>query len=88
MDFKTLLDWHCAGYDLTKYEIDELEKLFIISIDNNINNKDIAPNHICEACCVEENSLWLLCLANVLDKLKPLKKKIGKRTILLQNNKC
>ena len=74
MDYKTLIDWHCSGNILNKQDIEILEMELTQSIIDikEISSVDIAPPHICKVCLLSENSLWISCLAKVLDQLRPI----------------
>tara|TARA_Y100001968_G_scaffold333383_1_gene395868 strand:+ start:924 stop:1217 length:294 start_codon:yes stop_codon:yes gene_type:complete len=73
MDYKTLVDWHCSGNSLDLEDLDKLEielETILNKLDKN-SLLDIAPSHICKACLLAEKSLWISCLAMVLDQLRP-----------------
>tara|TARA_Y100001968_G_scaffold240110_1_gene223638 strand:+ start:3758 stop:4051 length:294 start_codon:yes stop_codon:yes gene_type:complete len=75
MDYKTLIDWHCSGNVLDEDDIEilEIELTQSIKAIAEISSIDIAPPHICKVCLLSENSLWISCLAKVLDQLRPIK---------------
>ena len=89
MDYKTLIDWHCSGNKLDIEDLEILDSEFneCMKGSNTSYYFDIAPPHICNSCMIAENSLWISCLASVLDQLKPIEK-ANQRTKKLFNFLC
>ncbi len=72
-----LLECHAAGTVITKQEarlLDlELEsQLASIKISRTQGCIRVAPDHICKAASVCKGSLWITCLAAVLDQVHPV----------------
>ena len=76
MNYQMLLECYSKG---VKISIDEAELLDIelysqlesIKVSRSQGCIDVAPDHICQASNVCEGSLWITCLASVLDQLIP-----------------
>ena len=75
MDWKTSLDWYCAGNTLEEEDFDLLEKHYIkvITQDDTDQLYEQAPKHICNQSKTPEGSHWIKVVAVVLDRLNPVK---------------
>ena len=76
MNYQLLLECYSSGSELTKDELQMLEieldtQIESIKFSRNQGCLEIAPIHICNAALVCEESLWITCLAAVLDKCSP-----------------
>lgn len=72
-----LLECHAAGTLISKEEAQlldlELEsQIESIKVSRTQGCIEVAPNHICHATSVCDKSLWITCLAAVLDHLTPV----------------
>ena len=76
MNYQLLLECYSSGSEMTKDELQMLE----IELDTQIESikvsrtqacLEIAPKYICKAALVCEDSVWITCLASVLDKCSP-----------------
>ena len=72
MNYQLLIESYCFGQSLDQHEIEMLS----LELDTQISNLSIslnlgclvsAPMHICEALNLEKNSLWITCLAQLID---------------------
>lgn len=75
MNYQLLIESYIFGQSLDNNEIEML----CIELDNQISNLSIslnlgclakAPIHICEALNLKKNSLWITCLAQLIDSHK------------------
>ena len=76
MNYQLLLICYSSGSEMTKDELQMLEIELITQIESiKVSSTQgclkIAPKHICDAALVCEGSLWITCLAAVLDKFSP-----------------
>ena len=81
MNYQLLIESHSFGTKLSNQEIDLLSLELETQIMNMKISKDFdcftsAPTHICKGLNLREGTLWIMCLAEILDIYKPLK--IGK----------
>ena len=83
MNYQMLLECYAAGISITKQEV----KLLDLELESQITSIQYsrtegciktAPDHICKAANLSKNSLWITCLATVLDKIIPVA--IGKKS--------
>ncbi len=75
MNYQLLLEWHAAGTAINAQEVQLLEleldsQIASIKVSLTQGCIEIAPNHICKAALVAKGSLWITCLASILDQLK------------------
>jgi len=72
MNYQLLIESYSFGTKLSNSEV----KLLILELDTQILNLDLsidiqclksAPNYICKALKLREDSLWITCLAEVID---------------------
>ena len=72
MNYQLLIESYSFGTTLSKSEI----KLLSLELDTQILNLNIsiqsaclksAPNHICKGLKLKKGSLWITCLAEVID---------------------
>ena len=77
MNYQLLIESYSFGANLTNQEID----LLIIELDTQIMNLKVsleidclkpAPKQICERLKLKEKSLWITCLAEIIDIHKPV----------------
>ena len=83
MNYQLLLEWYSEGTKLTEQEIELLELELYSQIESikalhEQGCLKIAPDHICKGAYVGKGSLWISCLASVLDQLSP--REIGSRS--------
>ena len=76
MNYQLLLECYSSGSEMTKDELQMLEieldtQIESIKISRTQGCMKIAPIHICKAALVCEGSVWITCLASVLDKCSP-----------------
>ncbi|ABX09386.1 hypothetical protein [Prochlorococcus marinus] len=76
MNYQLLLEYYSSGTNFTLQEIDLLDielysQLESIKVSSSQGCLEVAPDHISKACSVCRGSLWITCLAAVLDKIKP-----------------
>ncbi len=76
MNYQMLIECYASGSDITKDEIQMLEieldtQIESIKVSRTQGCLEIAPKHICHASFVCEGSIWITCLASVLDKFTP-----------------
>ena len=76
MNYQLLLECFSSGSEMTKDELQMLEieldtQIESIKVSRTQGCLQIAPKHICEAALVCEGSIWITCLASVLDKCSP-----------------
>tara|TARA_Y100001968_G_scaffold208781_1_gene191884 strand:- start:90 stop:389 length:300 start_codon:yes stop_codon:yes gene_type:complete len=78
MNYQLLIESYSFGTTLNKKEIE----LLCLELDTQIINLDIssdksflvsAPSHICKGLNLRKGTFWICCLAEVIDKHKPLK---------------
>tara|TARA_Y100001968_G_C19326106_1_gene701816 strand:- start:449 stop:730 length:282 start_codon:yes stop_codon:yes gene_type:complete len=86
MDWKTSLDWYCSGNILDEEDLQILENQYQHVIENKYkeNSLEVAPKHICNQTKVPEGSSWILAVAEVLDRLTPLKKGMPRSLVIDQ----
>ena len=73
MNYQLLLECYSTGTEMTEDELQMLEieldtQIESIKVSRTQGCLEIAPKHICEAALVCEGSIWITCLASVLDK--------------------
>ena len=83
MNYQMLLECHAAGTPISKKEAQlldlELEsQIESIKVSRTQGCIQVAPAHICYATSVCDSSLWITCLAALLDQLNPVS--IGTKT--------
>ena len=76
MNYQLLLECYSTGTEMTEDELQMLEieidtQIESIKVSRNQCCLKIAPTHICQAAHVCEGSVWISCLAAVLDKYLP-----------------
>ena len=73
-DFKTLIEDYCGTGKLSEEEVDFLESEHIKTMSkiSEIVSPSIAHWNICEACNLEQGSLWISCNASILDRIRPV----------------
>lgn len=76
MNYQLLLECYSSGTEISQQEIALLDlELFSqiesIKVSSTQGCLEIAPNHICDIALVSKGSLWITCLAAVLDQLSP-----------------
>ena len=76
MNYQLLLECYSTGTEMTEDELQMLEieldtQIESIKVSRTQGCLQIAPKHICEAALVCEGSIWITCLASVLDKCSP-----------------
>ena len=76
MNYQLLLECYSSGSEMTKDELQMLEieldtQIESIKVSRTQGCLKIAPKHICQAALVCEGSVWITCLAAVLDKCLP-----------------
>ena len=81
MNYQLLIESYTFGTNLSNQEIEllslELEtQIMNINISKDFGFLERAPNHICKGLNLRKGSLWIICLAEILDIYKP--PKIGK----------
>ncbi len=76
MNYQMLLECYASGAGINEEEL----KMLDIELDTQIESiqvsrdegcTKVAPKHICNATLVCKGSLWITCLASVLDKCDP-----------------
>ncbi len=77
MNYQLLLECYAEGTDITSQETELLDlelysQIESIKVSDSQGCMQIAPKHICKKGLVCEGSLWITCLAAVLDQLSPL----------------
>ena len=77
MNYQLLLEFYPEGTELTRQEVEFLEielysQIESIKVSRTQGCIEVAPNHISKKALVHEDSLWITCLAAVLDQLSPL----------------
>ena len=95
MNYQLLIECYCSGTEITDQELKLLDlELYsqMLSIDVSASQGCLeqAPDHVCDACLVCSGSLWITCLAALLDKLTPpaLGHKARGAKVFDQINKC
>ena len=80
MNYQLLIESYSFGTTLSKQEIE----LLSLELETQILSLDIssekgflasAPTHICKGLNLRKGTFWISCLAEVIDKHKPLKGK-------------
>ena len=76
MNYQLLLECYSSGTEITEDELQMLEieldtQIESIKVSRTQGCLKIAPKHICKAALVCEGSVWITCLASVLDKCSP-----------------
>tara|TARA_Y100000589_G_C26642785_1_gene422727 strand:- start:159 stop:458 length:300 start_codon:yes stop_codon:yes gene_type:complete len=78
MNYQLLVESYSFGTTLNKQEIE----LLSLELETQVLNLDIcserlfltsAPSHICKGLNLRKGTFWISCLAEVIDKHKPLK---------------
>ena len=78
MNYQLLIESYSFGTALSEQEIE----LLIMELETQIMNINIstefgcfksAPSHICEGLNLKKDTYWIMCLAEILDLLKPPK---------------
>ena len=81
MNYQSLIESYSFGTTLSSQEIEllslELEtQIMNMNISTDLSCFKFAPNHICKCLNLRKGTLWIICLAEILDIHKP--PKIGK----------
>ncbi len=76
MNYQLLLECYASGSEMSEDELQMLEieldtQIESIKVSRTQGCLKIAPKHICKAALVCEGSVWITCLASVLDKCSP-----------------
>ena len=76
MNYQLLLECYASGSEMTLDELQMLEieldtQIESIKVSRTQGCLKIAPKHICNAALVCDGSVWITCLASVLDKCSP-----------------
>ena len=76
MNYQMLLECHAKGVTISKDEAELLDielysQLESIKVSRTQGCLEVAPDHICQSAIVCKGSLWITCLASVLDQLIP-----------------
>tara|TARA_Y100001968_G_scaffold281270_1_gene278416 strand:+ start:162 stop:467 length:306 start_codon:yes stop_codon:yes gene_type:complete len=76
MNYQMLLECYAKGVIISKDEavlldIELYSQLESIKVSRTQGCIEVAPDHICQVASVCEGSLWITCLASVLDQLIP-----------------
>ena len=77
MNYQLLLECYAEGSKITTQEIELLDlelysQIESIKVSKSERCLEIAPDHICRASLTCEGSVWITCLAAVLDQLSPV----------------
>ena len=74
-DCKSLIEDYCSTGNLSVEEVDFLEQehLKTMSHISEKSSPSVANSRVCEVCHLEEGSLWIICNASILDKVRPVK---------------
>ena len=78
MNYQLLLECHSQGTEITKQEAELLDlelysQIESIKVSRTQGCLEIAPDHICKTSQVCKGSIWITCLAAVLDQVSPVK---------------
>ena len=78
MNYQLLLECHSQGTEITKQEAELLDlelysQIESIKVTRTHVCLEIAPDHICKTSQVCKGSIWITCLAAVLDQVSPVK---------------
>ncbi len=78
MNYQLLIESYCFGTVLSEQEIEllslELEtQIMNINISTEFACFKFAPEHICEGLNLRKGTLWIVCLAEIIDLHKPIK---------------
>ena len=81
MNYQLLIESYSFGTTLSNQEIEllslELEtQIMNMNISTDFGCFNSAPNHICKSLNLREGTIWIMCLAEILDIYKPLR--VGK----------
>ena len=81
MNYQLLIESYTFGTNLSNQEVEllnlELEtQIMNMNISKDFGFLESAPNNICKSLNLRKGSLWIICLAEILDIYKP--SKIGK----------
>lgn len=76
MNYQLLLECYAKGAEVDNQEVNLLDlelysQIESIKVSSSEGCLEIAPDHICQACLICKGSLWITCLAALLDKLNP-----------------
>lgn len=76
MNYQLLMECYASGSEISEDELQMLEielytQIESIKVSRNQGCLQIAPKHICNTALVCEGSIWITCLAAVLDKSNP-----------------
>ncbi|WP_269623433.1 hypothetical protein [Prochlorococcus marinus] len=76
MNYQLLLEYYAEGSEITRQEAELLDlelysQVESIKLSSSQGCIAEAPKHICKKALVCEGSLWITCLAAVLDQLSP-----------------
>ena len=78
MNYQLLIESYSFGTELSEQELEllslELEtQIMNISISIEFGCFKKAPSHICKGLNLKKDTLWIMCLAEILDLNKPTK---------------
>lgn len=76
MNYQLLIEYHVSGTEITELEAKLLDlelysQIESIKVSSSQGCLKVAPDHICNASHVRKGSLWITCLAALLDQLSP-----------------
>ncbi len=82
MNYQLLLECHSQGTKITQKEAELLDielysQIKSIKVSSTQGCLEKAPDHICKIALVCKGSMWITCLAAVLDQLIPVQ--LGKK---------
>ena len=77
MNYQLLLEYQAQGMEITKQEAELLDlelysQIESIKVSRTQGCLEIAPDHICKTSLVCKGSIWITCLAAVLDQVSPV----------------
>ena len=77
MNYQLLIESYSFGSSLSEQEIEllslELEtQMMNINISTEFDCFKFAPEHICEGLNLRKGTLWVICLAQIIDIHKPI----------------
>ena len=76
MNYQLLIESYSLGSPLSEQEIELLDlelqtQIMNINISTDFGCFKSAPSHVCEGLNLKKNTYWIMCLAQLLDLLKP-----------------
>ena len=77
MNYQLLLEFHAQGIKINQTEAELLDlelysQIESIKVSRTQGCIEIAPDHICKSTLVCKGSLWITCLAALLDQIIPV----------------